>query len=241
VHRIDIPQEVLDRIAARGPRARAVDDFDPARTAHLVVDLQHGYMEQGAPRECAIAREIVPNVNAISAAVRAAGGVNVFLRMNLGTEMMGSWRSYLDRMLDPATRARNIAAFTEGSPYFELWHELDVEEGDLVLDKSRYSPFVSGASHLPELLRERGIETVIISGTVTNVCCESTARDAMQLGYRVLFASDGTAAATDAVHNASLVSLLASFADVLTTEEIIQALARRAAPQYAPERAVPTT
>lgn len=241
VHRIDIPQEVLDRIAARGPRARVVDDLGPTRTAHLVVDLQHGFMEEGAPRECAVAREIVPNVNAISRAVRAAGGFNVFLRMNLGTEMMGSWRSYLDRMLEPATRERTIAAFTEGSRYFELWHELEVKEGDLVLEKTRYSPFVSGASPLPELLQARGVETVIVTGTVTNVCCESTARDAMQLGYGVLFASDGTAAASDAVHNASLASLLASFADVVSSEEIVQALDERAAPQYAPERALPTT
>ncbi len=229
-HRIEIPHDVLDRIAARGPRAGVLDEWDPARTAHLIVDLQRGYMAEGAPRETATAREIVPNVNAISNALRVAGGINVFVRMNLATEMMGAWRGYLDRLLDPQLRERVIAAFTPGSPYFELWDGLAVDPADLIVEKTRYSPFVPGASPLHELLQERGIETVIVSGTVTNVCCESTARDAMQLGYRVLFAADGTAAQSDAMHNATLATMLTSFADVVTAEELVSALAGRAAP-----------
>lgn len=224
MHRIDIPEEVLQRVNARGPRASIVDDLDPARTAHLIVDLQHGYMAEGAPRECPMAREIVPNVNAISAALRASHGINVFLRMNLGTAMTATWRSYLDRLGDPEVRERTIAAFTPGSPYFELWSGLDVSPTDHVVEKTRYSPFVADASSLPELLQQRPIDTVIVSGTVTNVCCESTARDAMQLGYRVLFAADATATHSDAVHNASLANLMLSFAEVLHTEEIVAAL-----------------
>ncbi|HVB04982.1 MAG TPA: cysteine hydrolase [Acidimicrobiales bacterium] len=226
MHRVAIPEEVLQRVATRGPRPQILDDLEPTRTAHLVVDLQHGYMEEGAPRECAMAREIVPQVNAISAAVRDAGGVNVFLRMNLDTAMTASWRTYLERLGDAAARERTIAAFTPGSPYFELWDGLDVAESDQVVDKTRFSPFVTGASALPELLQQRAVDTVIVSGTVTNVCCESTARDAMQLGYRVLFAADATATHSDAVHNATLANLLLSFADVQSAEEIVTALRR---------------
>src|ERR1051326_9348965 len=80
MHRIDIPQNIRDRaLRARG-REYSIEAIDPARTAHLVVDLQNGFMAEGAPLEVPVARAIVPNVNRIGAALRAAGGLNVFLR-----------------------------------------------------------------------------------------------------------------------------------------------------------------
>ena len=69
---------------------------------------------------------------------------------------------------------------------------------DLLVEKSAASAFFPGRSPLPELLAERSIDTVVITGTVTNVCCESSARDASTLGYRVIFVADATAAGRDA-------------------------------------------
>ena len=71
-------------------------------------------------------------------------------------------------------------------------------------------------------LREAGIDTVVIVGTLTNVCCESSARDAMMLNYRLVFVSDANAALTDAEHNATLASILRVFGDVASTDEVIQ-------------------
>jgi ureidoacrylate peracid hydrolase len=79
------------------------------------------------------------------------------------------------------------------------------------------------------MLQERGIDTLIITGTATNVCCESTARDAMQMNYKVIFVSDGNAAMTDAEHNATLNNMLNLFADVMSTEEVVGCVASASA------------
>jgi ureidoacrylate peracid hydrolase len=85
MHKIDIP----DHIRARAMRARGRDHIferiDPAKTAHIVVDLQNGFMAEGAPVEVPTAREIVPDVNRIASALREAGGTNVFLRGTANT------------------------------------------------------------------------------------------------------------------------------------------------------------
>lgn len=73
------------------------------------------------------------------------------------------------------------------------------------------------------LLEKRGVDTVLVTGTVTNVCCESTARDAHTLGYRVVMVADGcAAAATDDVHTAALHTIYRTFGDVRPTEEVIE-------------------
>ncbi len=73
---------------------------------------------------------------------------------------------------------------------------------------------------LPEVLAQRGIDTLIISGTVTNCCCESNARDAMQRNFRVIFLSDANAALSDSDHNATLNNMVSIFADVMATSEV---------------------
>ncbi len=74
------------------------------------------------------------------------------------------------------------------------------------------------------MLQERGIDTLIITGTLTNCCCESTARDAMQMNYKIIFVADANAALTDAAHNATLDNMLMLFADVMTTQEVLSAV-----------------
>jgi ureidoacrylate peracid hydrolase len=82
---------ILDKLAAtRGGVRNSFDVFDPARTAHLVVDMQNGFMEQGAPVEVPAARSIVDNINRLSRAIRATGGTNVFLRFTT-TDLDGAW------------------------------------------------------------------------------------------------------------------------------------------------------
>jgi len=224
VHEIAMAPEVIAAVAARDPRRRILDNLDPRRTAHIVVDLQHGFLAPGAAVEVEFGREIVGEVNDVSRALRAAGGVNVFLRMNLATDAYATWRSFSDHLGDPAEAERVRATFTPGSDGFELWGDLDVTPEDLIVDKTRFGAFVPGASDLHELLQERDIDTLIISGTLTNVCCESTARDAMQMDYRVLFLADATATLSDAVHNATLNNMAMIFATVVWTKELLEAL-----------------
>ena len=113
------------------------------------------------------------------------------------------------------------AAFTDGSYGHSLWPDLEVLPEDIKVKKNRFGAFVPGSSDLHSLLQARNIDTLIITGTATNVCCESTARDAMMMNYKVIFVSDGTATYNDEEHNASLGIMLAMFADVMSTDEVV--------------------
>src|SRR5689334_3410483 len=88
----------------RRSRARIFETIDPRRTAHVVVDLQNGFMEPGSAVEVPVAREIVDNVNAISRAVRHAGGVNVFLHYTARDEAIQSWSTWYSHFHDADSR-----------------------------------------------------------------------------------------------------------------------------------------
>ena len=96
------------------------------------------------------------------------------------------------------------------------------------LQKTRYSAFIQDSSDLPERLVAQGYDTVIIVGTVTNVCCESSARDAMMLNFRTIMVSDANAANSDEEHNASLIAFYLTFGDVMSTDVLITCLERNA-------------
>ena len=106
---------------------------------------------------------------------------------------------------------------------------------DEVVLKYRFSAFVQGASDLPQRLRAQGYDTVLITGTVTNVCCESSARDAMMLNFKTIMVSDANAARTDEEHNATLSTFYAIFGDVMDTDFLIQRLEANAALRVAAE------
>jgi ureidoacrylate peracid hydrolase len=223
MHTIDIPAAALARVARFREQRHMFATIDPRRTAHVVVDLQNGFMEPGAPVEVSTAREIVPNVNRITQALRVAGGTIVYLRFKTDAEALSSWSSFYDCMFNRARRDEMAVTFGPDCHHFALWPDLDVQASDWVVDKTRFSAFVPGACDLHDRLKAAGIDTLIITGTLTNCCCESTARDAMQRDYRVIFVSDGNAALSDAEHNATLGNMVALFADVMDTGEVLAA------------------
>jgi len=223
MHKVAISPEALEfAVRQRAGAAHIFETIDLARTAHLVVDLQNGFMEPGAPVEVPCAREIVDQVNAISAAVREAGGINVFLRMTATQESLVSWSNWFRYFHNPASTAGMLEAFAPGAHHWQLWPALDVQDTDIKVEKTRFGAFVPGASKLHETLQARGIDTLIITGTLTNCCVESTAREANMAGYKVIVAADATSAITGAEHNAALLNLRISFADVRRTAELLQ-------------------
>ena len=223
MHTINIPPDALARVNNFRAQRRMFTTLDMQRTAHIVVDLQNGFMEPGAPVEVPTAREIVPNVNRITQAVRAGGGTIVYLRFKTDAEALSSWSAFYDVMFDREHREEMATAFGPDCHHFALWPQLDVQPSDWIVDKTRFSAFVPGTCDLHDRLKAVGIDTLIITGTLTNCCSESTARDAMQRDYRVLFVSDGNAALTDAEHNATLGNMVALFADVMDTDDVLAA------------------
>ncbi len=222
MHAPQIHPEVVARAVARRGSVHVFDRIDSARTAHVVVDLQNGFMAPGEVAEIATAREIVPNVNRISAALRQAGGTVAYIQNTFDEEAVRSWGVYFDHFCSPQRRDRMIAAFTPGAFGHALWAGLDVRPEDMVVRKRRFGAFAPGASDLDRPLRERGIDTLIITGTATNVCCESTARDAMMLNYKVFFVADGNATFSDAENNATLSAMAHSFCDVADTGHVLR-------------------
>src|SRR5437764_9520056 len=181
MHEVALPSYVTKRVLDRRGRVNPYDGFDPVRTALIVVDLQNGFMAPGQPAEIAPAREIVPNVNRLAAATRAAGGTVVWIQNTITPEIEKSWSVYLNYFADAEWGPRMRQAFTPGDFGHELYATLEVRPGDLRVRKYRFSALVQGASELDAILRARSVDTLIIVGTATNVCCESTARDAMML------------------------------------------------------------
>jgi ureidoacrylate peracid hydrolase len=226
MHKIAIPQAAIDRVLSRRESLHVFSDINPARTAHVVVDLQNGFMAQGQPAEIPTAREIVPNVNRISSTLRAAGGLVVYIQNTIDAAAKEAWSNWFTCMTGEKRRDAMDTAFAEGSHGHSLWPGLEVLPADLRLKKNRFSAFLPGSSELRAVLKERGIDTVIITGTATNVCCESTARDAMMMNYKVIFVSDATATFNDEEHNATLGIMLAMFADVMSTDEVVRCLSR---------------
>ena len=101
---------------------------------------------------------------------------------------------------------------------------MDLKSNDFIVTKKSSSALAPGVENLREILELKKIDTLIITGTLSNVCCESTARDAMFLNYKTIFVSDANGTRSDEEHNATLINMVQFFADVRTTEEVVNLL-----------------
>ncbi len=217
----DFPQYVIDRVMAKRGRLNVFDRFDPKRTALLVIDMQNFYVG-----EIASVVGIIPNINRIAATLRAQGGMVVWVGMTAGAGGQSRWHIYHDHFFTPEKGANHRDQLSPGHPGHEFHKDLEIKAGDETVYKSRFSPFVAGASNLDELLKARGIDSLIVTGTATNMCCESAARDAMMIDYKVVMVSDANGARYPDDHLAGLTSFFQSFGDVQTTDEVVTRLLR---------------
>jgi ureidoacrylate peracid hydrolase len=229
MHTIDIPDWLVERVIARRGRRHVFDNMIGPRTALLVVDMQNAFLMDGVGHNIvAPARDIVPNINRLASALRDHGGTVVWIQATASDKAVADWSVFHDQMMTPEARERRIKSTWRGSEGHKLWSELDVKAGDPIVEKIHYSAFIQGSSDIEPMLRGRGIDTVLVTGTVTGVCCESTARDAMMRNFRTVMIADANASRTDAEHNAALVAFYHTFGDVMTTGEAIGYLAANA-------------
>jgi ureidoacrylate peracid hydrolase len=226
---VTFPPSIVQRVVERRGAEHIFSDLDPKRTALIVIDLQYAFMDDEIGHAvCPAARDIVPAVNRLAGAVRASGGAVFWIKNTFDESCLTEW-SVMQDIATPAMRAKRAAAMSEGTKGHDLWPGLDVGPQDEILKKYRFSAFLPGASTLPARLKSRGFDTVLVTGTVTNVCCESSARDAMMSNFRVVMISDGNAAATQAEHEASLTAFYLSFGDVMDTDMVVGLLTQSAA------------
>jgi ureidoacrylate peracid hydrolase len=220
MHEVAIRREIIERVLARRGRLHLFDRLDAKRTALLVIDMQNAFVAPGAPIEVPGARDIVPAINRLSAELRHRG-VPVIWVLH---ENSGGWSGFFDVFVKPENRARAAQALCAGNELQQPWRELDVAPGDLKTTKNRYSALIGQSSPVDRLLRDRGIDTLLIAGTKTNVCCECTARDAMMLDYKVVLLCDCTAALSDEEHLATLENVIQQFGDVMTADDALALL-----------------
>jgi nicotinamidase-related amidase len=225
MHKIAIAQAQIDRLHTRLGKAHPFDAIDPAKTALVVVDMQNYFVKQGHQSEVPLAREIVPNINRLAVELRRRGGHVAWVR-NGTNDTRESWSNYHNYLQNPERAERRLKSMEIGEDGYEYWHLNDIRPEDAQITKKRYSAFIQGSSNLERHLRDRGIDTILITGTATNVCCESTARDGMMLNFKVVMVADGLATHTDEEHNATLSNFYGQFGDVQTTDEAIQSLER---------------
>ncbi|WP_395330252.1 cysteine hydrolase [Novosphingobium sp. BL-8H] len=219
MHRTELPDWAIER--GRGYNSFAA--LDPASTALVVIDMQAAFVGEGQVFGNAHARDAITPCNRLAMAMRQAGGTVIWMRQTtseLPPLAMPDWQ--YDRS-DPFV-ARAIAALRQGEASHDLDPAMVREAGDLVLDKYRYGAFSCPDGALEKAIRALRIETLVLAGTLTNVCVESTAREGNMRGWKVIVVSDACAAVTDAEHNAALMNLRLNFADVRTSGEVLAML-----------------
>jgi ureidoacrylate peracid hydrolase len=223
MHKFEMPPDYIKRVTARQGRPHICETFDGPRTALLVVDMQNYFMTEPYQAACPVAQKIVLNVNRLAKAIRKVGGKVIWIQNLAPWESEKSW-SAIKEMYTPDKAKARWESMQHNAHGFQLWPELDLHVEDERVIKRRYSAFIQGSSNIENVLKDNGIETIIVTGVATNACCESTARDAMMLNYRSLMVSDGCAAATDEEHAATLENFYLFFGDVQSTNQISERL-----------------
>jgi len=218
-----LTNETKERVTARQGRLHTYSKFDPKRTAFVVIDLQYYFTQPGYQSECSASRATFPVINRLAQKLRSAGGQVVWIQ-TCSDNADVFWSRFQSDMLTPERSARRLADLASDSEGFALAPGLDVSGDDLLLKKRFYSAFIQGSSDLHEILQSKAIETILIGGTATNVCCESTARDAMMLNYATIMVADALSAVTEAEHVQALQGWMLYFGDVLTADQVIDRL-----------------
>ena len=197
----------------------------PSRTALINVDLQRCFVE-GSPLASPGGPAVVERVNRLARACRHAGVTVVHTRVSVKPDRSNAG------LMTELVPGFIIDLLTEGSASAELHDALEVDPADIILGKPRYGAF--HGTDLEQILRSRGLDTVIITGIATNICCETTAREASQHDFHVFFVSDGTATMemggvpAEDLQRAACASLGQVFAQVVTLDEILGRIARAA-------------
>lgn len=180
------------------------ETIDQAHTALIVIDMQKFFLR--------IVKPVIDNILKVIKYCREANIPIIFTQHGHSEKpsdggMLVEW--WGDKIV-------------QGTEDWEFLPEIQIEQNDTILPKKRYSAFFE--TDLDRILRSKGIKDLVITGVMTNLCCETTARDAFMRDYRVFFLVDGTATGRIELHIATLKNLGFGFAYLLTCEEFIKML-----------------
>jgi len=196
----------LDKIA---PFNKHRMELDTKHACLMVIDMQKFFLDPNSPTYTCGGAAILPNIKKLIDHFRKHNRPIIYSKHvhhpdKLDVGIMGWWWEGMCK---------------EGSPESDIVDELYPLPDEKVILKHRYSSFYN--TDLEIVLRCLGIKDVVITGIMTCMCCESTARDAYYRDYRVFFPADGTGAINEEMHLASLLNLGFGFAYITTVSEII--------------------
>ena len=158
--------------------------IEPSKTALLIIDMQNTFVE-GSPVSAPEGPQVLERLNHLAGVCHEVGIQVIYTAHMVRPDHNNI--GILGQVLPPVQGG----LIDDGSASGRLHAGVQVREGDIVLKKPRYGAF--HGTDLELMLRQKGIDTLIIGGIATNVCCETTAREAMVRDFKVLFLSDGTA------------------------------------------------
>jgi nicotinamidase-related amidase len=218
--------------------------LDPAHTAYVLVDVQNDFcrVKRSATEEFSLVDVALPNIKVLLAGAREAGCTIVHVQAEYGPMFRSPGHPYRYPGTKPGQVVWTASASEFGAngpllpddevevcipgTWGEEFTEVDVMPGEIVLRKHRYSAFIG--TGLDVMLRKRGIRSVVIVGVATNVCVESTARDASMLDFYTVVAEDGVATrGSRERHDNALAEITSCFGMVVPTSRILDAWQRR--------------
>lgn len=193
-----------------------------AKTALIIIDMQNGFChEDGFMNKIGLdwttSRDAIGPVKQLAAAARAADLPVFYTRYTLNPDYSDA--GLITEIFPEIMEAKGMVRDTWDA---EIVDELAPEPGDRVVDKTRYSAFYD--TDLEQQLRDLKTEALIVCGVTTNVCVESTVRDAFFRDIRVIVPSDATAAVTPELHEGALEDFRYSFGPVVTVAELEEAM-----------------
>ena len=192
----------------RRPQRDSRLTFSPKNSALLVIDMQKYFLDESSHAYIPLGSAILENIKKLVSAFRAIDRPVIYTRHAL---LEDEPAGMMDRWWDDVIRV--------GDPLSEIDPELVPASDDDVIRKTRYNAFIG--TSLESRLHATRTETLVITGVMTHLCCESTARDAFMRDYSVYFVVDGTATSSEDLHLSSLKTLTDGFATPITTEEVL--------------------
>lgn len=198
--------------------------ISPAHTALVIIDMQKDLVYDGfkcdlAGRDLTATRSVIPNLQRLLGAARQAGVLVChvgFWTLPDHASDSGPWLAHRRRSTYSSDTL--CMADSEGAEFID---ELSPADGDVTIRKHRYSAFKG--TDLDMILRANDIRTVVTTGVSTNVCVESTLRDAFETGYYVCIPSDATASWDMSLHESTLQTVHHRFGLVVTTDDLLSA------------------
>ena len=202
-----------------------IKELDPKKTAVLVIDMENDFVKEGAPMYTPMGNRFVKPMAKFLDNCRAKGMMIIYtthVHRKNGKDM-----GAFGQLWEPIGNATGLVDDTSG---IEIYPDIAPKEDEIVIKKHRYSAFVG--TDLELILRSCHIETVAITGVCTEICCLSTARDAMFNGYDVAFLSDLTGTleypdlglgkvSAEEMHRVTLMNIAMTTAQVLSSDEFL--------------------